>query len=588
MLHKKTIYYTASICLLLGFTGILFSSHTSNYDYSEYIFILSSLLLGLCLLIFIIEPDLKNNNINKYIIIAIFSIAIIKVISLHIKYGMYLGADSVAEFSVIRYLFNHQFELTANSLNEFPLSYIYVYLTSSILNIDPLAGTWNAIHLITNALTVVFLYLLVNSIFDRNIAIISCIVYMYNPAVSIFSLSMTRENFGVLFLVMSVYIMQLQSKHNKPERVILYIILVACLILSHYTTAYFSLLTMALIFSIGYIQYLVTGKIHYRHFYALFFVILLFVWIYNITYHHQGDVRIGNSMLSGIKDIFIPDATTGNVTIASSRETFKILYDFSLIQILFKLQAALIALGSLFLIINIRKLSPSQYVFAILALLYTCLLAVSAVAPSLADSLSPTRIMRYGIIFSCISVGYLLSLSNHKLSPNKKRSYTVITIILVSVIFVYPITSWIATEYMAFTPEPYPSKLRSEMYNIRSIHEINVLTKINQRLPANSTLALEWQLQNARNFILQKSSVKSIQLNEDILFNTTNHPSNNFMLLRKSLYENKQYITYTKDWKSAPTFLCTINNSQWFKLDSKIKNMNLISNDGSYKLLKMK
>lgn len=589
-LDKKNIHYASLICLLLGFTGILFSSHSSNYKFSESTYIISSLFLGLCLLICTSKQDDKSNYLKYFIVIALFSVAIIKVLGLHIKYGMYLGADSVAEFSVIRALYAQQFSLTGTNLTEFPLSYIYVYLTSSIVNIHPVFGPWNLIHLITNALTVVFLYFLIADVFNRNVAIISCIAYMYNPAVSIYSLSMTRENFGVLFLVMSVYIMQLQSRQNIQGRVILYAIFITSLIISHYTTAYFSLLTIALIFSIGYVQYLVTGKVQYRHFYILIFVIFLFAWVFNITYHHQGDFNVANDMISGVKDFFQPDAgaTTGAMEVASHRETSKILNDFSLVQALFKVQAAFLALGSIFLIINIRKLSKSQLVFAILASMYTALIALSAFVPSIADAMSPTRMMRYGIIFACISVGYLFNLPNLILKYNNQIAYTFISVIVLSIVFIYPINQWIATEYMAFTPEPYPSQLRSEMYNIRSTHEISILERIDLMLPINSTLALEMPLSGARNFILQKSSIHSAQLNEEILFNETNIIPDNFIFLRKSLYEHKQYIVYPDKWMSATSFKSTINDSQWVKLDYRISHNNIVYDEGRYKLMNVR
>ncbi len=84
---------------------------------------------------------------------------------------------------------------------------------------------------------------------------------------------------------------------------------------------------------------------------------------------------------------------------------------------------------------------------------------------------------------------------------------------VIVLLFIYPISQWIATEYMAFTPEPYPSELRSEMYNIRSTHEINTLDRIDRNLPDNSTLALEMQLAGARVFFHYLGQETHTQLN---------------------------------------------------------------------------
>lgn len=589
---KKSTQHISLICFFLGTTGIFLSSHHSTYENSKITFIISSLLLGLSLLFLLHKPTSKSNNSNFLVPSLLFLVAIIKVIGLHTKYGLYLGCDSVAEFSVIKYLYFHpHFLLITNGLFEFPLSYIYVYITSLILNLNPVSGPWNFIHLVTNALTVVFLYLLIKRIFNQKVAIISCLAYMYNPAVSIYSLSMTRENLGILFLVASIFIMQIQSEKNRFSATILYIIFIVSLILSHYTTSYYSVLTIGLLFLSGYLLNLLEGKFFseplYKHYYILFLVMCLFLWVFNITYNHQGDIRIADQMLKGIIDLFQAKETM----ISANRETTKIFTDYSIVQTLYKIQAAFLALGSIYLLYKIRELSKTQKIFAINAFIHTSIIALSSFVPSLADSLSPTRIMRFGIVISCITVGYMFCNTNSILKPNMKKIYKPITILILTLVFVYPISSWIANEYMAFSPQPYPYQLGPEMHNIKTTPEIYELDQIDKILPENSTLVLEFSLIGERPYILRESlNSNATQLNDTLLFesNAYNYSSKNYIFLRKSLFQNKQYIFMPEKWTSTPTYMRTINDTQLAILNKKITNNDLIYNEGSYKLIKLK
>jgi hypothetical protein len=598
MNNKKLIQYLSLICFFLGATGIFLSSRCSTYENSKIIFMLSSFLLGLSILILLHRPTLQANENDFLTPTLLFLVAIIKVIGIHTKYGLYLGCDSVEEFDVIKYMyFNSHFLITSNSLSEFPLPYIYVYITSTILNVDPLSGSWNLVHLVTNALTVAFLYLLIKRIFNQKVAIISCIAYMYNPAVSIYSLSMTRENFGVLFLAALLSIMQIQSEKRKNSNTILYIIICISLILSHYTTSYYSLFTIILLFCSGYFLTVLRkknpDKPFYGEFYLLFFLIFLFIWIFYITYHHQNDIRIADQMLKGIKDLF----EIKEPVISSSRETTKIFFDYSLVQNLYKVQAAFLVFGSLYLSFKIRKLPKGQKIFALSPPVHTLIIALSSFVPALAEGLSPTRIMRFGIVIACSTVGYIFYHAS-LFKPDVKKICISISILILLLTFVYPISSWIANEYMAFSPQPYPYQLGPEMYNIKSTHEIYELGQINKMLPKKSTIALEFPLV-AEMFYQDtvslhpdntESLISKIHFNDTVLFeNTTNnYDSKNYIFLRKSLFQNKQYIFMPDNWISTSTYLKTINDMQLELLNNKIENNNLVYNEGSYKLLNLK
>jgi uncharacterized membrane protein len=593
MRPNNSVYKLSLVCLLLGAAGILISSHNSTYVYSEPIFIVSSLLLGVSLLVFLFTPSSQPKKEKIFITLLLFLIAIVKVIGLHIKYGMYLGCDSVAEFLVIKLIYLHpSLNLTLNALTEFPLSYIFVYTTSAVINVYPISGSWNFIHLVTNALTVVLLYLLIESLFNRDIAIISCITYMYNPAVSIYTLSMTRENFGILFLVASIYVIQTQAKKSSPSGVFVYIIFAVSLLFSHYTTAYFSLVILVLLFSIGSVVKFLRKKSQdfpkYKNFHVLFFSIILFMWVFYTTYHHQTDIHVADNMLRGIADLF----QTKEMQIASNRETAKIISDFSMVQVLYKLQGFYIALGSLYLLVQMRKTTGYQLIFAIVALMSVVLITLSAFMPSLADSLSPTRIMRFGIVLGCISVGYMTVRMKSRLKSDNHKIYKIIVLMVMTILFIYPISQWIATEYMSFTNQPYPYELRSEMYNIRSTHEVNTIEQIYNKLPENnSTLAVEMPLATLKPFLLfAPESVQTAYLNDSILFGKeiNNDTLNSYIFMRRSLYENRQLIEYPENWRSASSFLRKLNNTEFIGLRSKIENNYILYDEGSYKLIKIK
>jgi hypothetical protein len=592
MKSNNSVYKIALTCFLLGAACILISSHNSTYTYSEPIFIISSLLLGSSVLVFLVTSSSQHKYEKFFIISLLFLIAIVKVIGLHIKYGIYLGCDSVAESGVLRLIYLHpNLNLTSNALTEFPLSYIFIYITSVIINLDPISGSWNFIHLFTNALTVALLYILIESLFDRDIAIISCIAYMYNPAVSIYALSMTRENFGILFLVASIYVMQTQAKKSSPAGVLVYIIFAIALIFSHYTTAYFSLIILILLFSIGYILRFLCKKSQdlpkYKNFYLLFFSIIVFMWVFYITYHHQSDIRVADSMLRGITDLF----QTKEMKIASSSETAKIISDFSIVQFLYKLQGFYIALGSLYLLVQIRKTTGYQFIFAIVALMSVALIIMSAFMPSFADSLSPTRIMRFGIVLGCIPVGYMTVRMKSRFKPQNQKIYKFIVLMVMTILFIYPISQWIATEYMTFTYQPYPYELRSEMYNIRSTHEINTIKQVYNKLPENSTLGVEMQLATVKAFLLSISGgAQPTYLNDSMLFRkeSNNDTLTSYIFVRRSLYENRQLIEYPENWKSATSFMRTLNDTEFVDLKLKIEDNYIVYNEGSYKLIKMK
>ncbi len=58
--------------------------------------------------------------------------------------------------------------------------------------------------------------------------------------------------------------------------------------------------------------------------------------------------------------------------------------------------------------------------------------------------------------------------------------------------------------------------------------------------------------------------------------------------MRKSLYEERQFVDYPENWHSATSFLKTLNDTEFINLNEKIKDNYLVYNEGAYKLLKLK
>lgn len=577
-LNENNFTQICIILVLTGFNGIFLSSFFQSKISTNLLFIISSLLLGLSLTIPIF---FKTKNKHTIFLILIFIIAIVKVMGLHIKYGIYLGADAHAEFGVINNILNKNFVQFSTSLAEFPLSYIYVAIVSLISGVSPIYGSWNLIHLISNALISVFIFYIVRIHYDEISAMISAIVVAFNPAMTIYGLSMTRENLALLFLTIGIFLIYMQSRDLRPNRTILYLFVIIALVFSHYTTAYFGLLMSGFILFIDKLFAIKEKKEHIRNYYFLIFFIILFMWLLE-TIYHINDIRFANEILIKLIEFFTLNAPAAH----SHREVLDVFNDFSLTQTLFKIQAVVFVIGSVFLVHQLfkKRLTTPQSIIASACLLSTFLMGAGLIVPSLSTALSPSRYMRFGIIFTAIGVGYLISqISSVELYKwNKLKNPLLILIILL--IFVFPITNWIASEYMAFSPGRYPSQLTGEMYNIHSIEEVKIMGFIKSIIGTNTSLIAEWPMFRA----MSESSTGDVEnfqtvlMDNNSLFNTTSH---SYILLRKSLFYNRQYIYYPEKWLTETIEAPVINDLDFQKLNTKIDDNQLVYNRGDYKLI---
>ncbi len=238
----------AILLSILGFLGVVIASLGYSKPLANEIFLLSSFTLGASLFVFLFIDVEKNSVYENLFLLLLFSSAVIKVFAIHIVYGIYLGADASLEEIAIREILSSGFLNTtgrAAAILISPLSMIYVAITSMFTGYDPLKGMFNLIHLITGASIPLLIYVLIRNSFNTKIAILSSIVLAYSPPNIFLGLSMTRENFGIIFFLLSLVL--LLGKIKSITYLFTLIFLLISLALSHYTTTYFALLVFLII-----------------------------------------------------------------------------------------------------------------------------------------------------------------------------------------------------------------------------------------------------------------------------------------------------------------------------------------------------
>lgn len=529
--------------------------------------------------------NFSNNNYNLLYIFILFSTSIITVIGIHIKYGLFLGMDAFAEYAVIKDIAIDGF-FSRSVLADFPLSYISVVICNLLTGLPLVFFSWNAIHLITNAGISVVIYLIINKIFDSKIAILSSFIVAFHPTHVILGLSMTRENFALLLLLFAIYIIIIKfQKEITPSHTILFIIFTVGFILSHYTSSYYGLLIIIILITSFYI---VSRKsnMHSHSFYLLFpTVALLSWWSYSIIQSTVTEVASNyiSRMYNFISfNIGLHDPTHNEVT--------RIMDNSDITMVIFRLQAFFIVIGSLIIIYLIfrKKMNHVQIAFSIVALFSTVLLCLWYLIPDLSQSFYISRILRYTILFNCINismviiytVGYVTRhLSNIFLSYRKKdveKTISFIVIVLLTVpIFVYPISENV-TRYIGFTDSAYPSELTDEMYNIRSTNEMWITKFIGEKTPSDTTIIMEMPLSRMKNYLDFQSP--RYMMDFDNLFNN----NDSFILIRKSLYAERQFIHGPVGLDAA--YVAQLDNDNFSLLNRNLVYQQIIYSQSSYKL----
>ncbi len=532
---KSTFILKLALFLFIsGFIGIVITSLGYTLPLAKEIFLLSSFVLGASLFVFLFIDVEKNSRGENLFLILLFASAIVKAFAIHLKYGIFLSADASAEETVIRGILSSGFlGAGIKGLLATPLSMIHVALSSLFTGITPLNGIFNIIHLITGAIIPVTAYVLIRNSFNTKIAILSSIVLAYSPPNVFVGLSMTRENFGLLFFMLSLIL--IVGRLNSMAHLATLIFLFFSLIFSHYTTTYFAFLVFLIIFSVIAL-YHIKEKEYKKSFLMLspfiVGVFVLYIWLLNSPSHY-GDLSIATDYVMGTLN-FLTFKTTFNTL---HYESIALLTGTSLIELLYKFQGLIIIAGAIVLSreISRQKLSKNQATLAVICLPMTLMAILWVVVPDLSISLPPHRALRYTSMVTSLGVGFLL----YPLFNSTKVRFRIAITVVALFLYTFPISGYIS-DILVFSPGEYPSELNNNMYNIMSIREIEVMGSVNEFIAGGSNVIAEFPVARALEMHPDKAGKISFMRN-----NTwENPPRESIIIVRRALFSNGQFISY--------------------------------------------
>ena len=583
---------------ILGAVGVILTSIYSTFPFAKLFFILSHLILGGSLLIYLLIDFNKGSKVEYHFLALLFLVSIIKVLGVHLKYGLYMGADSFVEYTKITWLLENKVLTVGDDLSITPLAIIYGAIVSNVTGIDLLDGSFNLIHLITSALLPIGSYILIRNSFNIKVAILGAFILAYHPTNTVLGMSMTRENLALLFFFVSLILVIKQLKSPKISYLFLFSFMSIGIIFAHYTTAYFTAfiyipMTIAifffhtrelisnpkniyrfitpLIFLAIFIFFLSTGGypamgpakslfklgsgfiLNPKLILGFIFLIFLYFIIPKLKVYLQN--RISSKFLwgMGVGIIIISIIAWSQLAplIGSQLhyQSMSFLLGTSYTELMYKFYALFFVVGALICIWNLAvwNLSKDQAVIVVGGIASVAL-AVVWVISDLSTALGPHRALRFSAILSSL-VAAILVLNLFRIIRTTRLKTIYISLILV--VFSFPITAYL-TDYMAFHSDPYPSKLNDNMYNIRGINEINTFNfALNLICPGTncstnsggigSDITSVIEFNRAENIFNEKITYNSQPMNKDVLLNPEKKSA---LFLRKSLLEYGQYIQY--------------------------------------------
>jgi len=567
----------------LGCTGILFSSYDYQVPGAESIFILCSLLIGACLLLYLFI-NMRNTKARSIFLSLLFLASIIKVAGILVKYGIFLGADAFAEYGVINHVMVSGFLPVQSSLAEFPLSMIGVSSLSMATGLPPIVGVWNLIDLLSSALIPVFVFLIFNQHFSERIALLASLFVAYHPTNTIFGMSMTRENFALLLLCIAIYIISMQMNNKiRPEYVPVFLIVTIGFIGSHYTSAYYGVLVITVLGLLCLVLYFLRKWKSLRQFYVVIPLMILFLWWSN-TIIHLFDIRTAENFLTNM---------WGFLTFQSPALREPVQYEIAwivtktdLLTILYDIQVLILVAGSVWFITQIirRRLSYGQMVFASLAIALVALDAIWFLVPALSGALFLSRVLRYTILFNSIAAGFFVASLLDIRSIRRKRVATrnairMLVCLAVLVILVFPISAEL-TKYIGFTDAEYPAELEDQMYNIRSMTEIRLLGFVASTAPNGTPVVLEFPLSNALS--LYQYNCTPVLMTKEMLLDPS--AGQGLVILRRSLLEYGQYIYYPENWQLIGPYVDTLSDKELVELKHNVWNGSIVYDKGLHKI----
>jgi len=574
------------ISLLLfavGCTGILFSSYDYQIPGAESIFILCSLLIGACLLLYLFI-NMRNTKARSAFLSLLFLASIVKVAGIFIKYGIFLGADAFAEVGVINHVMVNGFLPFQSGLAEFPLSMIGVSSLSMATGLPPFVGVWNFIDLLSAALIPVFVFLIFNQHFSERIALLASLFVAYHPTNTIFGMSMTRENFALLLLCIAIYIISMQMNNKiRPEYVPVFLIVTVGFIGSHYTSAYYGVLVITVLGLLCLILRLLRKWRSLRQFYVIIPVMILVLWWSN-TINHLFDLRTAGNFLTRMWEFLTFQSPALREPV--HYEIAWIATKTDLLTMLYLVQVLILVAGSVWFITLIvrRRLSYGQMVFASLAIALVALDGIWFLVPALSGALFLSRVLRYTILLNSIAAGFFVaSLLDIRLIRRKRvvarNAIRMLVCLAVLVILVFPISVEV-TKYIGFTDAEYPAELENEMYNIRSMTEIGLLGFVASTAPDGALVALEFPLSNALS--LYQHNCVPILMKKEMLLDPS--PGQGLTILRRSLLEYGQYIYYPADWQLTGPYVDTLSAGELVELRHNVWNGSIVYDKGLHKI----
>ena len=574
------------ISLLLfavGCTGILFSSYDYQIPGAESIFILCSLSIGACLLLYLFI-NMRNTKARSVFLSLLFLASIIKVAGILVKYGIFLGADAFSEYGVINHLMVNGFLPLQSSLAEFPLSMIGVSSLSMATGLPPIVGVWNLIDLVSAALIPVFVFLIFNQHFSERISLLASLFVAYHPTNTIFGMSMTRENFALLLLCIAIYIISMQMNNKiRPEYVPVFLIVTVSFIGSHYTSAYYGVMVITVLGLLCLILYFLRKWRGLRQFYVIIPVMILFLWWSN-TIIHLSDLGTAKNFLTNMWEFLTFQSPALREPV--HYEIAWIASKTDLLTMLYLVQVLILVVGSVWFIILIirRRLSYGQMVFASLAIALVALDGIWFLIPELSGALFLSRILRYTILFNSIAAGFFVaSLLDIRLIRRKRvvtrNAIRMLVCLAVLVILVFPISAEL-TKYIGFTDAAYPAELENETYNIRSMTEIGLLGFVASTAPDGAPVVLEFPFSNALS--LYQSSCVPILMKKEMLLDPS--PGQGLTILRRSLLEYGQYIYYPENWQLAGPYVDTLSDKELVELRHNVWSGSIVYDKGLHKI----
>jgi len=516
----------------IGTVGIMVTSIHSTFAYAKSFFIFSSLLLGGSVLAYLFA-DLKKGSRGEYqFLVLLFLVSIVKVLGIYLKYGIYMGADAFVEYSKITWILDNPhitYDLLQTEQAKTPLSAIYVAIVVMFTGIAPLSGSFNLVHLLTNAILPVGVYILIRNSFNIRVAILGAFLLAYHPTNTVLGLSMTRENVALVFFILAVILIIKQLQAPKMTYLFLFSVLSLSIILSHYTTAYFSAFILAvialalfsfhinelisapkdvihlftpLIFLAFFIPFLKQGwypgmgpaedlfnramgsLLRNEVILAVFFLVVGFVILPRLLTVLQN--KLSNKFLYGIGIGLIMVALVIWLKLAPLAgsnlhyHSLAILMGTSPVELLYKIYAFFFVGGSLFCVWKIiqRSISKEQGILAVGGIA-SVIMAVVWVVSDLSVALGPHRALRFSAIIGSVVVAILVINLYRSIKTKRIRLAYIASILIV---FAFPITAYV-TDYMAFYTDAYPSKLHDNMYNIRGLNEIRTFNFMSNLVP---------------------------------------------------------------------------------------------------------